>query len=60
VVVDHIIPLEWSRCDERWNKQALCKPCHDEKSKLERAARRPDDIDAKLTRLKAEWLSSSA
>lgn len=35
-VVDHIMPLAWGGSDERHNKQALCKPCHDAKSKAER------------------------
>ncbi|MFI8667141.1 HNH endonuclease signature motif containing protein [Qipengyuania sp. NPDC077410] len=58
-VVDHILPLEWSRCDERWNKQALCRACHEEKSKRERAEGEPIDIAAQLARLKAEWLGST-
>lgn len=36
-IVDHIKPLAWGGSDERSNKQGLCKPCHDEKSKAERA-----------------------
>lgn len=36
-IVDHIKPLAWGGSDERTNKQALCKPCHDEKSREERA-----------------------
>lgn len=36
-VVDHIKPLAWGGSDARANKQALCTPCHDEKSKAERA-----------------------
>jgi 5-methylcytosine-specific restriction protein A len=36
-VVDHIKPLAWGGSDERSNKQALCVPCHDAKSKAERA-----------------------
>ena len=35
-IVDHIKPLAWGGSDERRNKQGLCKPCHDEKSKAER------------------------
>jgi len=35
-VVDHIKPLAWGGSDERENKQALCTPCHDEKSAAER------------------------
>lgn len=35
--VDHIIPLSQGGSDERGNKQALCVPCHDAKSKAERA-----------------------
>lgn len=56
-IVDHIIPLAWSRCDERWNKQALCKPCHDEKSKRERAEGPPPHLQRRLNRLKADWLA---
>lgn len=36
-MVDHIMPLAWGGSDERTNKQSLCHPCHDEKSKNERA-----------------------
>ena len=36
-VVDHIVPLAWGGSDARSNKQGLCDPCHDEKSKAERA-----------------------
>lgn len=39
-VVDHIVPLSQGGSDERSNKQALCTPCHDEKSKRERAEAR--------------------
>lgn len=62
IIVDHIVPLEWSRCDERYNKQGCCTPCHDEKSKRERAEGRPSDaaIAAELKRLKAEWLSPTS
>lgn len=35
-VVDHIMPLAWGGSDERSNKQGLCDPCHDAKSKAER------------------------
>lgn len=35
-VVDHIIPLAWGGSDSRGNKQGLCDPCHDAKSKAER------------------------
>jgi len=35
--VDHIKPLAWGGSDERDNKQGLCDPCHDAKSKAERA-----------------------
>ena len=58
-VVDHIVPLEWSRCDERWNKQALCGPCHDAKSLAERLEGRPGDVARRIAKLKAEWLSSA-
>ncbi len=61
-IVDHIVPLEWSQCDERYNKQGLCIACHDEKSKQERAAGRPSDeeLAAAIRRLKAEWLASTS
>lgn len=36
-IVDHIMPLAWGGSDLRSNKQGLCDPCHDEKSKAERA-----------------------
>ncbi|WP_294302149.1 HNH endonuclease signature motif containing protein [uncultured Sphingomonas sp.] len=36
-IVDHIKPLAWGGSNERSNKQGLCVPCHDEKSKAERA-----------------------
>lgn len=36
-VVDHKLPLAWGGTDDRDNKQGLCNPCHDEKSKAERA-----------------------
>ena len=36
-IVDHVRPLAWGGSDERSNKQGLCTPCHDEKSKAERA-----------------------
>jgi len=39
-VVDHIVNLASGGSDERSNKQALCIPCHNEKSRLERAAGR--------------------
>lgn len=35
--IDHIVPLAWGGSDTRGNKQGLCDPCHDEKSKAERA-----------------------
>jgi hypothetical protein len=56
------VPLEWSQCDERYNKQGLCIACHDEKSKQERAAGRPSDeeLAATLRMLKAEWLTSTS
>lgn len=41
-IVDHIVPLSQGGSDERSNKQGLCEPCHDEKSKAERAAQRRD------------------
>lgn len=59
VVVDHIVPLAWGGSDERWNKQALCDPCHDEKSKRERREGPPGDLALRLRRLKAEWLASA-
>ena len=34
--VDHIVPLAWGGSDDRGNKQGLCDPCHDAKSKAER------------------------
>lgn len=37
-VADHIIPLSEGGSDDRENKQGLCDPCHDAKSKAERAA----------------------
>jgi len=36
-VIDHITPLSRGGSDERSNKQGLCTPCHDAKSKAERA-----------------------
>lgn len=36
-VVDHITPLAWGGAEARANRQALCHPCHDEKSAAERA-----------------------
>jgi 5-methylcytosine-specific restriction protein A len=36
--VDHVKPLAWGGTDARSNKQALCRPCHEAKSKAERAA----------------------
>lgn len=39
-IVDHIKPLREGGRDVRANKQGLCKPCHDAKSLLERAAER--------------------
>lgn len=36
-VVDHIVPLSEGGSDARTNKQGLCVPCHDAKSKAERA-----------------------
>lgn len=38
-VVDHIIPLWAGGSDEDDNKQLLCDPCHDAKSKAEAAQR---------------------
>lgn len=35
-VIDHVVPLAWGGSDDRGNKQGLCKPHHDEKSKAER------------------------
>jgi len=40
-VVDHIKPLAEGGTDDRENKQSLCNPCHDEKTKRE--ARRGRD-----------------
>ena len=37
--VDHIIPLHLGGSDEESNKELLCKPCHDDKSKREAAER---------------------
>ncbi|MEM6907186.1 MAG: HNH endonuclease signature motif containing protein [Pseudomonadota bacterium] len=37
-VVDHIKPLAFGGSESRSNKQALCQPCHDLKSKAEREA----------------------
>lgn len=36
--VDHIVPLSRGGGNQRSNMQGLCTPCHDEKSKAERAA----------------------
>ena len=44
-VVDHKIPLAWGGTDDRENKQGLCNPCHDEKSKAERAFTRRRKIE---------------
>ena len=38
--VDHVVPLAWGGRDDRPNKQALCTPCHEAKSKAERAEAR--------------------
>ncbi|MCE3605833.1 HNH endonuclease [Massilia sp. P8910] len=38
-LVDHIKPLCEGGSDEDSNKQLLCKPCHDDKSAREAAAR---------------------
>lgn len=35
-VIDHVVPLAWGGREDRGNKQGLCHPCHDAKSKLER------------------------
>ena len=58
-MVDHIVPLEWSRCDERFNKQGCCDPCHDAKSKRERANGKPSDaaIAAELEQLRRDFVS---
>jgi len=37
---DHRIPLAWGGKDDVSNEQAICVPCHDEKSKGEAAAGR--------------------
>lgn len=39
-VVDHTVPLSEGGSDARTNKQGLCDPCHEAKSKRERAAAR--------------------
>ena len=56
-IVDHIVPLEWSKCDERWNKQGICEPCHDAKSLAERVEGKPSDleIERRLARLRNDW-----
>ncbi|WCT78890.1 HNH endonuclease [Novosphingobium humi] len=36
VEVDHIKPLAWGGADVRSNKQALCIPCHQRKTRAER------------------------
>jgi 5-methylcytosine-specific restriction protein A len=38
--VDHIVPLALGGSEARANKQALCKPCHEAKSKSERETAR--------------------
>ena len=38
--VDHIVPLSRGGSDTRANKQGLCKPCHEAKTRAEDAARR--------------------
>ncbi|HEY0062981.1 MAG TPA: HNH endonuclease signature motif containing protein [Telluria sp.] len=38
-IVDHIVPLWEGGSDADTNKQLICKPCHDEKSKVEAARR---------------------
>ena len=60
-VVDHIVPLEWSKCDERYNKQGSCDPCHDEKSKRERADGKPSDeaIAQRLSALRQAFASQA-
>lgn len=58
-VVDHIVPLAWGGSDDRWNKQALCTPCHDAKSKRERIEGPPPDLKRRLARLKADWIASA-
>ena len=59
-VVDHIIPIAWCGIDERWNKQALCKPCHDAKSLRERREGPPADLKLRLRRLRNEWLATGS
>lgn len=44
-VVDHIVPLAWGGGDERDNKQGLCVPCHDAKSKAERTEAAARQVD---------------
>ena len=38
VEVDHIVPLAAGGTEARSTRQALCKPCHEAKSKAERLA----------------------
>ena len=60
-VVDHVVPLAWVPRgydpEARWNKQALCDPCHDAKSLEERQDGRPDDVEARLEQLQRDWLA---
>ena len=35
-VIDHVVPLAFGGSDDRGNKQGLCNPHHDAKSKRER------------------------
>lgn len=57
-VVDHIVPMAWCGIDERWNKQALCHPCHDAKSLAERRAGPSADLKLRLRRMRNEWLAT--
>jgi 5-methylcytosine-specific restriction protein A len=41
-VVDHIVNLAAGGSDERENKQGLCNPCHDAKTKAEAQRGRED------------------
>ena len=56
-LVDHRIPLWDGGSDEEENKQSLCYPCHDAKTKVEAGLRargqsvpRPDGVEVPRTR----------